>query len=404
MNMSKTVSGTVYFDNAATTPLLPCAFERLQTLSRDVMGNSASMHKRGRQAQEVLDQCHESLGRQFNVPPTHVIFTSGGTESNNLATWGALGGLTQAVNWIKSGNPGKLLTSTIEHSASSKVFESLECMGAQVRWIDVTQEGLLDFDALEKELSEGRTRLISVHHAQNEIGAVQDIKALSQLVRTKSPDTIIHIDAIQSYAKIPVDLEQLGVDMVSLSAHKIGGPKGVGALVLGRRFENRNPKIGPLIQGSAQQFGIRPGTVPVPAIGSFIAAAEWGAKNLETNRKQLLALRERLTSQLPKQAVMNGPKDASASNPRRAPQTVSFSIPGLPSAVSVEELSSRGFCVSSGAACHSTNPKPNETLTAMGVDRTLALSMLRVSFSSDNTIEEVDAFVRELNSVIEQLC
>ncbi len=365
------------------------------------MGNSASAHRKGRQAQETLDLCHEAIGRHFNVPPNHVVFTSGGTESNNLAIWGALGGLAPAFHWLKSGGQGKLLTSTVEHSASSKVFESLECMGAQVGWIGVDREGLLDLNQLSEELAT-RTKFVSFHHAQNEVGALQDIRAVSQLVRAKQPDAILHIDAIQSFMKVPVDMAALGVDMVSLSAHKIGGPKGVGALILGPRFESRSPKIGTLINGSPQQFGLRPGTVPVPVIGSFVSAVQWGETRIKENEKHLLALRERLTAQLPSKAVINGPADISANNPRRAPQTISFSIPGLPSAVTVEALSAKGYCISSGAACHSTNPKPNETLTQMGVGRDRALSMVRVSFAQQNTFEEVDGFLAQLGEVIRE--
>lgn len=401
--MSNYVSGTVYFDNAATTSPLPIVVERLTELTTTVMGNSMSAHRKGRQAQDILDRSHEILGRHFNVPPSHVIFTSGGTESNNLAIWGALGGLLQTFSWIKSGcGNSKIMTTTVEHAASTKVFETLECMGAPVSWLGVDQDGFLDMALLNAELETGRLKLLSMHHAQNEVGVLQDIRAISQTVRAKQPDALIHIDAVQSFMKVPVNIEELGVDLVSISAHKFGGPKGVGALILGRRFENRNPKIGTLINGSPQQFGIRPGTVPVPAIGALIAAVEWGVKNIDANRTKLLSLRERLTSQLPKEALLNGPSDISASNTRRAPQTISFSIPGLPSAVTVEALSSLGFCVSAGAACHSTNPKPNETLMQMGVGRERALSAVRVSFSVDNTIEEVDAFIGALKSVIQQ--
>ena len=401
--MSNYVSGTVYFDNAATTNPLPIVIERLTELTTTVMGNSMSAHRKGRQAQDVLDRAHETIGRHFNVPPSHVIFTSGGTESNNLAIWGALGGLIQAFNWVKSGGgTGKIMTTTVEHAASTKVFETLECMGAPVSWLGVDQDGFLNMTQLESELSTGRLKLLSMHHAQNEVGVLQDMRAISQAVRTKHPDALIHIDAVQSFMKVPVNLEELGVDLVSISAHKFGGPKGVGALILGRRLESRNPKIGTLINGSPQQFGIRPGTVPVPAIGALVAAVEWGEKQLTGNRVKLLQLRERLTSQLPKQALINGPADISANNTRRAPQTISFSIPGLPSAVAVEALSALGFCVSAGAACHSTNPKPNETLMEMGLGRERALSAIRVSFSADNTIEEVDAFIGALNSVIQQ--
>lgn len=399
--MPQRLASTVYFDNAATTAVLPCALERLNDLSAKVMGNSSSAHRLGRQAQEVLDRCHESLGRHFDVPPTHVIFTSGGSESNNLAIWGALGGLSQAFKWLKSGGQGKIITSTIEHPATGKVAEALHEMGAPVSWIKVNSEGLLDLTQLESELS-ARTRIVSFHHVQNEVGVLQDIPAVTRLVRARQPDALIHIDAVQSFMKVPLKLETLGVDMVSVSAHKVGGPKGIGALILGRRFENRNPKLGSLLLGASQQHGLRAGTVPVPTIGAFIAAVEWGAANLVTNSQRLVELRQRLLSKLPSQALVNGPADLSPTSPRRAPQTVSFAIPKLPSAVAVEALSERGYCVSAGSACHSTNPRPNETLMAMGLGRDRALSSIRVSFCVDNTFDEIDGFSATLNEIIQQ--
>lgn len=400
--MSQKLASTIYFDNAATTSPLPCVVERLNELTTTVFGNPNSAHRKGRQAQEVLDQSQEAVARYFDIPPTHVIFTSGGTESNNLAIWGALGGVIQTFNWLKNGAQGKLITTGIEHDASKKVFESFECMGATVGWLNVNAEGLIELEHLDAELEGPRVRLVSIHHAQNEIGVVQDVRAISQRVRAKHPDAIIHIDGVQSFLKMPVNFEELGVDLISVSGHKIGGPKGIGALILGRRFENRTPKIGSLIAGSPQQSGIRPGTVPVPAIGALVSAIDWGFKHFSENHRRLLDLRERLISKLPSKCILNGPADTSRGNTRRVPQTVNFSIPGLPSAVTIEALSSKGICVSAGSACHSANPKPNETLMAMSVGRERALSSVRASFSSQNTLEEVDTFVTELDSVIRQ--
>lgn len=402
MTTKEKVSGTVYFDNAATTPPLPEVVARLAELNSTVFGNASSAHHKGRQAQEVLDGAQQTLAELFRVPPSHIVFTSGGTESNNLAIWGGLGGLVQAFQWIRNGGQGKIVTSTVEHDATKRVCQSLQQMGAPVAWIDVDQEGILRLDQLEREATE-RIRIVSIHHVQNEVGTLQDIRAISELVRASQPDALIHVDGVQSFMKIPVDLEKLGVDLFTISGHKIGGPKGVGALILGRRLENRNPKIGPLILGPmAQQFGIRPGTVPVPAIGAFVTAIEWNRRNLEANTKKLLSLRRRLIDSLPPQAELNGPNDVSDSSRHRAPQTVNFSLRGLPSAVAVEALSARGFCVSAGSACHSTNPQPNETILKMGLGRERALSAIRVSFSPQNTPEEVDAFQSSLTEILRQ--
>lgn len=400
--VASTLAGTTYFDNAATTTPLPDVVEELHRVTESVIGNSSSVHRRGRQAQEVLDQCHEALGRFFEVPPSHVIFTSGGTESNNLAVWGALGGLAQAFKSIKAATSARLVTSTIEHSSLGRVYETLQEIGAPVYFAGVNREGLLDLSQFEKAL-DGRTRLVSLHHVQSEIGVVQDIKAASDLIRAKQPDALLHIDAVQSYLKVPVSFAGLGVDMISISGHKLGGPKGVGALILGPRFEGRRPKLGQFAVGAAHQFGIRPGTVPVPAIAAMTSAIKWGQAHFEENQQKLLRLRGRLFSKLPERARPNGPSDISEKNPGRAPQIVNFSIPGLPSAVVVEELSARNFCVSAGSACHSTNPQPNATLMQMGLGPERALSAVRVSFSPFNTVEEVDHFVDELRDVIEQV-
>lgn len=401
--LQSTISASVYFDNAATTPILPSALERLSELNREVMGNSSSVHHRGREAQAILESCQKRLGDLFRVPPSHVIFTSGGTESNNLAIWGALGGLVQAVHWLKNGASGKLITSTTEHSATGNLMESFAAMGASVSWIPVDSEGLIQLDRLETELTSGRTRLVSFHHAQNETGVLQDIRRISELVRKHQPDALFHIDAVQSFLKVPVSFSDLGVDLISVSSHKIGGPKGVGALILGPRFEKRTPKLGRLLTGSEQQGGIRPGTIPVPLIGSFLEAVECGMRNFESNREALLDLRTYLTDHLPKElSVLNGPLDASRASPRRAPQTVSFSVPALPSAVMVEALSARGFCVSAGSACHAASPTPNETLLRMGAGIERALSAIRVSFGVTNTTREIDQLLSALREIVQE--
>lgn len=399
--MNATLSGMVYFDNAATMAPLPEVITKLNELNSSLYGNSSSAHQAGRDAQEIFERAQNTLAQYFKVPSSHVIFTSGGTESNNLAIWGALGGLVPTFQWLKSGATGKLLTSTVEHDATKKVFECFQAMGAQVGWIGVDQQGLLNLAQLETEL-ENRTRLVSFHHAQNEVGVLQDVAKVGQLIREKQPDALFHVDAIQSFLKVPIDLESMHIDLLSISGHKIGGPKGVGAIILGKRFQNRSPKLGSLIQGSSQQLGIRPGTVPVPSIAAMATAIELGIQNFQENRKNLLSLRQHLIENLPAKTILNGPLPAQENSPNRVPQTVCFSVPGLPSSMLVEALSSRGYCISAGSACHASSPKPNETLSKMGVPRDVALSAIRVSFNSKNTRQEVDGFLNALQDTIRQ--
>ncbi len=392
------VPPVIYFDNAASTPLLPIALERLNELNATIYGNSSSSHKIGRLAQEILSQAQEKLGRHFKVPPQHILFTSGGTESNNLAIWGALGGLTQGIQWLSNTSKSKLITSCIEHDSVKNVFAALEQLGASISWIKVNSEGSLDLNHLESELN-SRTKLISIHHIQNEIGVIQDLKTICSIIRKKQPDALIHTDTVQSFLKIPIDFEELGIDLLSISGHKIGGPKGIGVLVLGPRFQTRNPKLGNLLYGSTHQWGIRPGTVPVPSIGGLCTAIDWGIKNFDQNLKHITGLRDHFIKTLPAQVLLNGPANTSLN---RSPQTINFSIPQLPASVTLEALAMQGYCVSAGSACHSTNPKPNETLLKMGLGKERALSSIRVSLAHNNTLEEVDGFTTLLIQIIKQ--
>jgi cysteine desulfurase len=399
--MSDSLTRTVYFDNAATTPTLPCALERWQELSRDVFGNPSSSHRKGKAAKAALDECHERFGAIFDIPPQHVIFTSGGTESSNHAIWGALGGIESGVQWLREHPKGNLITTEIEHPATTNPIRMLGRCGATVDWARVRQDGLLDLEQLS-EILNPQTRLVSLHHVQNEIGMIQDIKAITRIVRAKAPQAIIHIDAIQSFLRIPVSFNELDVDLIGISGHKVGAPKGVGALLLGRRFESESRKFGSLLLGSTQQANLRPGTVPVPLIGAFTAAVDWGLEHFEENRTRLFQLSERLQIKLPRdQAVINGPSLNQAQH--RAPHIVNFSLPGVSSPLMVDWLSRNGFCVSSGSACHSTKAKPNETLMKMGVSELRALSAIRVSFSHLNTDSQVDQFAETLLEGIEQL-
>ncbi len=393
----------IYFDNAATTPLLPEALECLTETSRDIYGNSSSAHTIGKRSSAILNESKATFAELFGVPPEHVVFTSGGTESNNLAVWGALGGIVNVFHWLKSprARDEQILTSVVEHAATQKIFEQFDLLGANVSWLGVNSECLIDSNTLSNSLANNqRVRILSLHHVQNEIGAVQPIRQIADQVREHSPEALVHIDAIQSFAKIPVDLEALNVDLVSVSGHKIGGPKGIGALVLGRRFADRKPKLGTILAGSGQQDGLRPGTVPVPLIASFATAAKLGISRLENQRRTLETLRNRLAEKLNGIATVNGPSDLSFNSPFRAPQTLNFSLTPVQASSVVEVLSAKGICISAGSACQSSGSRGSEVLLRMGLGASRAQSALRASFSVKNSVEEVDILAEALNECL----
>lgn len=382
---------TLYLDHAATAPLLPVALEKLLE-AREVYGNTHSSHLIGHQAEALYKACQESIAQYFAVPASHVIFTSGGTESNNMAIWGALGGLSKAIGQLKDQH---IITSKIEHDSIKKVLECLEHQGSKISWIGVDREGFLNLDLLAMALKD-RTKLVTIHHGHNEMGAVQDLQKICALVQQTQPNPLVHVDAIHSFLKVPIDFA-MGVDMISLSGHKFGAPKGVGALILGPRFKSREPKLYPFMFGADHQRGMRPGTIPVPEIASFCAALEWQRKHDESNREHVLSLRAKLIEDLPKIAVLNGPQDKNF-----VPNTINFSIPKLPSAMMVEALSAKGVCVSAGSACHSSNPKPNDTLLRMGLSRERALSAIRVSLSHQTSEDDIQFFSETLHAIVKK--
>ncbi len=384
-----------YFDHSATTAILDAALEEMHKINLTHYGNPNSVHLLGRLAHDKLDEYQGKLSKIFKVPPTHIIFTSGGTESNNLAIWGALGGLIQGHEWLKEERDSQIITSTIEHDATKNTFRAFEEMGANVKWLPVDKDGRIQAEKLDEFLNT-RTKLLSIHHVQNEIGTIQDLASISKLVRAKQPQALIHIDAVQSFLKVPFDFESTGVDLISISAHKIRGPKGIGALILGPRFESRKPKLYPLIQGSAQQYGIRPGTIALPLIAGMTKAIEWGYENFSKNTSLTKSLSEHLISKLPSNIQLN------SSSKYRAPHIVNFSVSNFPSGMMVECLSSMGIFVSAGSACHSANSDPNPIITSLGYDKNRALTAMRVSIAPTNTTDEIDHLLNSIQNVIKK--
>lgn len=366
-----------FLDHNAATPLDPRALEAMLPWLGGTHGNPASVHRYGREALVALNQARAQVAALVNAQPQQVIFTGGGTEAVNLALRGVCHGPPH----------GRLLVSRIEHAAVQDTAEALARNGWSVEHIPVDDECRVDLKALNRLLDKD-VRLVSVMLANNETGAVQDVHAVAE--QTGARGTLLHTDAIQAAGKLPVDFAALGVNLMTLSAHKLGGPRGVGALIRDRRVD-----LVPQVTGGGQEQGLRAGTENLAGIVGFGAAAELACTELETHSRRWKKLREQLEAGL---KVLPGVW-IFAGQAKRLPNTVQFGMAGYDGEWLVMELDRRGFAVSSGSACHSASGKPSHVLMAMGVDEASARGAVRVSFGTGNTEAEVQALLMALGAI-----
>jgi len=369
----------VYFDHNATTPIDGRVVEAMLPYLQEHFGNPSSGYRRGRLARQAVEMARENVARLVNVQPSQVIFTSGGTEANNLA--------------IKSGlrGAGCLAVSAIEHASVLEPAKTLSEGERDVHIIGVDNDGLVSETFMEEVLLE-RPQLVSVMMANNETGAVQNIERLASLANAKG--AVFHTDAVQAAGKMVLDFNALGVQMMTLSAHKIYGPKGVGALVVDRRIE-----LAPQISGGGHENGCRSGTENVAGIVGMGKAAELAVQELSDRRAALLRLRSSLELQL---AALSGVV-VFAEAVERLPNTVFLAIPGIDGEMLLMELDRLGFEVSSGSACDSHKTGPSHVLMAMGVDDVLARCAVRISLGQDNTEADVDALVIAMKQQVDAL-
>jgi cysteine desulfurase len=373
----------VYFDHNATTPLEPAVLAAMLPWLENGFGNASSRHEYGRQARQAIDEARQQVAAAVNAHPTEVVFTSGGSEANNLFIKGAAGCL----------KPGLLAVSAIEHPCVLKPAAQLARQGWQVRELAVDAGGRIDAADYAEVLLD-KPRLVSVMLANNETGVVQDIAALA--VAAKSAGACFHTDAVQAFGKLPLDFRALnatGVQAMTLSAHKAGGPKGAAALVLDKRVE-----LQPLIAGGGHERGLRSGTENVAAIVGFGVAAERAAQRLAENASHLAGLRERLETGLQSLGAQ-----IFAAGARRLPNTSYFAFADIDGETLVGKLDRAGFAVASGAACSSANPEPSHVLRAMGVAPNIARGALRVSLGSGNSEAEIDQFITTLRATLGHL-
>jgi len=370
----------VYFDHNATTPLDERVLAAMLPYLREQYGNASSRHEFGTAARQAVDRAREQVAALTGVQPAQVIFTSGGTEANNLFIKGAASYLT----------PGQVAVSAIEHPCVAQPAQDLVRAGWKLRKLAVTRDGAVDLADVEAALREP-TGLVSVMRANNETGVIQEVAAVGE--RARAAGALVHTDAVQALGKIAVDFNALNVHAMTLSAHKIYGPKGAGALVVDKRLDLRS-----LISGGGQERDLRSGTENVPAIVGFGAACELAAVRMSELAPRLTAMRERLERGLREMgAVIFGAKAT------RVPNTSCFAFKGIDGEALVIELDKAGYAVAAGAACSSTSTEPSATLLAMGVVPELARGAVRFSAGAANTVEQVDEFLGALAGVVRHL-
>jgi cysteine desulfurase len=370
----------IYFDHNATTPLDDGVFEAMLPYLRGRYGNASSRHELGTVARRAVDAARQQVAALVNAQPVQVIFVSGGTEANNLFIKGAAGYL----------KPSQIAVSAIEHPCVAKPAQELARQGWKLRKLAVSRAGAIDLADVGAALREP-TGIVSVMLANNETGVIQDVAAVAASARAAK--AWMHTDAVQALGKIPVDFQALGVHAMTISAHKIYGPKGAAALVMDKRLQLR-----PLIHGGGHEQGLRSGTENVPAIVGFGAACELTAGRMQELAKRQAAMRERLEQGLHGLGAAIFGEDAP-----RIPNTTYFAFKGIVGETLVIELDKAGYAVAPGAACSSANPEPSATLLAMGVDAELARGAVRFSLGAGNTQQRVDDFLRVLKAVVSRL-
>ncbi len=372
----------IYLDNSATTLISEAALEKYIEVSRECYGNPSSLHAMGFEAEKVIDSARGEILNSLGAKDSAVIFTASGSEANNLAIVG------RALSKERYRSGAKIITTEGEHASVDAPIDFLVSMGFKVARIP-TKNGEIDLDALRREMTRD-VILVTMMMVNNETGALYDISAVSKIMRANSPDAFLHVDATQSYLKLPFTKTKLGADMITVSSHKIEGPKGVGALVVGKDVMKARG-LAPIILGGGQEGGMRSGTENVPAIAAFGEAVKIGAKALKERYEKTGALRKYLIESLAKipEISITLPKNA-------APHILNITLPKIKSETMLHYLSSLGIYVSSGSACSSNGAHTSSALTAFGRSAAEADTSIRISLSYRNTEAEIDALIEGL--------
>ena len=371
----------IYADNAATTKMSKTAFEAMLPYITDIYGNPSSLHSAGQAAADALGKARADMADALGCEPSEIIFTSGGSEADNQAI------ISAAAIGEKKGKK-HIISSAFEHHAVLHTLKKLEKQGFEVTLLDVGKNGIINPDDVAKAITDS-TCLVTIMFANNEIGTIQPIAEIGKICRENG--VIFHTDAVQAAGHIKIDVKEQNIDMLSLSAHKFHGPKGVGAL-----YAKKGIRLINLIEGGAQERGKRAGTENVPAIVSMAAALTEAVQEIDENAKKVSALRDRLIAGLSKipHSALNG--DPS----RRLPGNVSFCFEVIEGESLLLLLDAKGICASSGSACTSGSLDPSHVLLAIGRPHEVAHGSLRLTLSEENTEEEIDYMIKEITEVV----
>jgi len=375
----------IYLDHNATTPLDPLVADRMAQAMRDTWGNASSIHHFGQQAKAGIDQARGEVGALIGAEASEIVFTAGGTESDNLAIRGA-------AEALEPSGRKHLVTSAIEHEAVLNTMKALQRRGWRVSIVPVDASGIVSVDRVREAITDD-TALVSVMHANNEIGTIQPIAEISAIAHEKG--ALMHTDAVQSAGKIAVDVRALGVDMLTIAGHKFYGPKGTGALWVKRGVRLISP-----ITGGRQERSRRAGTENVPAIIGLGVAASIAARKWQTEGPRLAALRDRLETGM--LSSVRGTDRNGAASPR-VPNTANVSIDRVESESMLIGLDLAGIAVSSGSACSSGTLEPSHVLKAMGLPHARTLGSIRFSLGSGNTDADIDRVLEALPALVEKL-
>ena len=368
----------IYLDNSATTKTSKAVNDSMLEVLENSYANPSSLHKLGMKAEKSFDGARETLARCLSCSKEEIYITSGGTESNNLAIFGYLEAAKRKGNHI--------ICTGVEHPAVYEAVEHAKTQGYEVDVLGVDKNGCISLDEFENVLRDD-TVLVCVMHVNNEVGTIMPIEKLKPIMKKKSPNAALFVDAVQSFGKIAIKPSKIGVDMLSASAHKIHGPKGVGLLYI-----KKGVRVLPILHGGHQQSNLRSGTQNVFGAAGFATAADEAYKNIDKNYEHVSMLKNRLYSSIIKNidnVILNGDENSLA-------YILNVSFVGIKAEILLHALESRGIYVSTGSACASNAPSPSRTLLCMGKDKREIEGAVRFSFSAVNTVEEIDYTVKVL--------